>query len=540
MSRMPPGFGDSGGAGQSSQQNAFQPQQQDNNILFAQPGTLDGSAQQQQQQQDRVGMPNMFSNNSANASSWGAFQNNFSQLKVNDNNNNTQQQQSRQGPLNNNNTQQKSNSGPYNYAAAAAAKSGKKNNANDGLAGQMSQLPQQQQFLGGGAPLSWNQQQGSLNTPNLNVSGPNPLSQLAAQQQELIKLQESLMQMMQSQAQAGFKDPQVFMDLQRQQAIATAQLQSMQDAFRVQQKNVPSSFSNQANLASWPIRQSSAPPNLQHSGGNNGGPASNMMNPYLQQHQNRGRINSGSSTGSSSSVGYGIGNNQQYQKEPMTYGAVVASGGSGNNSGLPPRSTSGVSSRGYSSNHRYSNDSKGGYDSNKGKRGGASPGKNERRSPPEIPNEKALLDGSERRTTLMIRNIPNKYTQSMLLEELNEVLHRKFDFFYLPIDFRKKTNMGYAFINMIDPVATVVLVKQFHGKGWRSSKSEKICQISYARIQGKHALVEQFRNSTVMSKKKQYRPIIFHSSGPAIGTPEQFPPGNNQGQGGKLSSGGRV
>ena len=73
MSRMPPGFGDSGGAGQSSQQNAFQPQQQDNNILFAQPGTLDGSAQQQQQQQDRVGMPNMFSNNSANASSWGLF-----------------------------------------------------------------------------------------------------------------------------------------------------------------------------------------------------------------------------------------------------------------------------------------------------------------------------------------------------------------------------------------------------------------------------------------------------------------------------------
>ena len=252
-----------------------------------------------------------------------------------------------------------------------------------------------------------------------------------------------------------------------------------------------------------------------------------------QQQQNRGRINSGSSTGSSSSVGYGN-NNQQYQKEPMTYGAVVASGGSGgqlgnnhsNHSGLPPRSSSSSSNRGYhnSNNSRYNND-------NKGRRGGPSPGKNDRRSAPEIPNEKALLDGTERRTTLMIRNIPNKYTQSMLLEELNEVLHRKFDFFYLPIDFRKKTNMGYAFINMIDPVATVILVKQFHGKGWRSSKSEKICQISYARIQGKHALVEQFRNSTVMSKKKQYRPIIFHSSGHSIGMPEQFPPGNSQGQG---------
>ena len=199
-----------------------------------------------------------------------------------------------------------------------------------------------------------------------------------------------------------------------------------------------------------------------------------MMNPYLQQTQNRGRINSGSSTGSSSSVGYGMGNNQQYQKEPMTYGAVVASGSSGNNSGLPPRSTSGASSRGYSSNHRYSNDSKGGYDSNKGKRGGASPGKMSVALPPEIPNEKALLDGSERRTTLMIRNIPNKYTQSMLLEELNEVLHRKFDFFFIfQLILERKRTWDMPFFNMIDPVATVVLVKQFHGKGWRSSKERK-------------------------------------------------------------------
>lgn len=38
------------------------------------------------------------------------------------------------------------------------------------------------------------------------------------------------------------------------------------------------------------------------------------------------------------------------------------------------------------------------------------------------------------RTTIMVRNIPNKYTQSMLLDLFNS--HRKkFDFFYLPIDY---------------------------------------------------------------------------------------------------------
>lgn len=34
----------------------------------------------------------------------------------------------------------------------------------------------------------------------------------------------------------------------------------------------------------------------------------------------------------------------------------------------------------------------------------------------------------------MIKNIPNKYTQDMLLEEFNDHYQNKFDFFYLPID----------------------------------------------------------------------------------------------------------
>ena len=41
---------------------------------------------------------------------------------------------------------------------------------------------------------------------------------------------------------------------------------------------------------------------------------------------------------------------------------------------------------------------------------------------------------SDGRTTIMVRNIPNKYTQSMLLE-LFDKHKKKFDFFYLPIDY---------------------------------------------------------------------------------------------------------
>lgn len=39
------------------------------------------------------------------------------------------------------------------------------------------------------------------------------------------------------------------------------------------------------------------------------------------------------------------------------------------------------------------------------------------------------------RTTIMVRNIPNKYTQDMLLELFEKNHKKKFDFFYLPIDY---------------------------------------------------------------------------------------------------------
>ncbi|KAL6785087.1 MEI2 [Auxenochlorella protothecoides x Auxenochlorella symbiontica] len=135
-----------------------------------------------------------------------------------------------------------------------------------------------------------------------------------------------------------------------------------------------------------------------------------------------------------------------------------------------------------------------------------------------------IAAGEDRRTTLMIRNIPNKYTQKMLLALIEEQFRGAFDFFYLPIDFKNKCNVGYAFINMVRPSSIPGLVAELHGKRWPKFNSEKVCCITYGRIQGKAALVQHFQNSSLLHEDKRCRPILFHTEGELAGEPETFPP----------------
>ena len=96
-----------------------------------------------------------------------------------------------------------------------------------------------------------------------------------------------------------------------------------------------------------------------------------------------------------------------------------------------------------------------------------------------------IIKGIDKRTTLMIKNIPNKYTINTFLDEINTDFKNKYDLFYLPIDYGNKCNLGFAFINFVDSFHIINFYDLYRGKKWKRFNSEKTCELLYAKIQGK-------------------------------------------------------
>lgn len=123
-------------------------------------------------------------------------------------------------------------------------------------------------------------------------------------------------------------------------------------------------------------------------------------------------------------------------------------------------------------------------------------------------------------TTVMFRNIPNKYTREMLVNQLEQDMRGQFDFIYLPIDFKNKCNVGYAFINFRTVEACDTFVNRFNGvEVWKclpGLNSRKVTEVTPARVQGFEENVQRLRNSPVMRElvhKPEWLPVIFDYNG---------------------------
>lgn len=116
-------------------------------------------------------------------------------------------------------------------------------------------------------------------------------------------------------------------------------------------------------------------------------------------------------------------------------------------------------------------------------------------------------------TTLMIRNIPNRYTQKELISELEDLgFASTFDFLYIPLDKGTMSNVGYAFVNFISEDWAQKCIQAFQNYRFRRHRktSGKIAAVSVAHLQGLDANLAHYENAAVNTAKlKQRRPLVM-------------------------------
>ena len=103
-----------------------------------------------------------------------------------------------------------------------------------------------------------------------------------------------------------------------------------------------------------------------------------------------------------------------------------------------------------------------------------------------IPSHRSMPNEGGEITTVMLRNIPNKYTRAGLLVALTE---HGFDpatcnNLYLPMDTESGCNLGYAFLNFVSHGHALEFKTRFDGCRLPSSGSRKVCSVVWANKQG--------------------------------------------------------
>eukprot|EP00747_Dinoflagellata_sp_TGD_P168942 gnl/TRDRNA2_/TRDRNA2_196580_c0_seq1.p1 gnl/TRDRNA2_/TRDRNA2_196580_c0~~gnl/TRDRNA2_/TRDRNA2_196580_c0_seq1.p1 ORF type:complete len:265 (+),score=47.61 gnl/TRDRNA2_/TRDRNA2_196580_c0_seq1:51-797(+) len=97
--------------------------------------------------------------------------------------------------------------------------------------------------------------------------------------------------------------------------------------------------------------------------------------------------------------------------------------------------------------------------------------------------------------TVMMKNLPNRYSQQMLLEEIVKAgFLGSFDFLYLPLDPDTSVNRGYAFINFVDACEAQMFKAVFDGRKL-SPNSSKCVSVMPATTQGFEANYAHYSRS---------------------------------------------
>ncbi len=114
-----------------------------------------------------------------------------------------------------------------------------------------------------------------------------------------------------------------------------------------------------------------------------------------------------------------------------------------------------------------------------------------------------IISQKDKRCTIMIKNIPNKFNQEYILNIINQNFKGTYDVFVLPIN--KFRNFGYAFINFTSIYYIPYFYYIFNDNMWFGTNSQKVCKLAYSKVQGKAALLEHYTSQILFYNDEAFK-----------------------------------
>jgi len=120
-------------------------------------------------------------------------------------------------------------------------------------------------------------------------------------------------------------------------------------------------------------------------------------------------------------------------------------------------------------------------------------------------------------TTMMVRNLPRRVTQEQLEVHLqNSGFLGEYDVLYLPYCFKKKQNLGYAFINFRTSAKAFEFCCSWHKKKLNNGPKSRPMNVTVAQIQGRDANLNLLLKEHKMRNNPDLQPIIYDENGNRI------------------------
>lgn len=98
---------------------------------------------------------------------------------------------------------------------------------------------------------------------------------------------------------------------------------------------------------------------------------------------------------------------------------------------------------------------------------------------------------------------------------------KAYDFLCLEVDLIAK--VGHAFVNFIRPMDIIIFSQARVGTTWECTNVDMVCDVAYAHIQGRPALIENFQNSYLLDGQELSRPLKYCAEDWTCGRPEANP-----------------